>query len=114
MPNGNPDNPAFKERMGKPLTTEEARELGRKGGVASVKARAERKLLKEALLDLLSEGNNQDEMNRALFAKALMGDTKAYEVVRDTIGESPTSKHEIKGAVPTIIKDDIDGSEPKE
>lgn len=35
-------------------TSEEAREIGRKGGLASAKARRERKMLKETMLELLA------------------------------------------------------------
>ena len=78
-------------------TTEEAREIGRKGGIASGKKRAERKTLREELLALLSEGNTQSKISLALLAKAAKGDTKAFEVIRDSIGEKPTEKVENTG-----------------
>ena len=52
---------ANNQNLKKTLTTEEARELGSKGGKASVKARRERKALKEELLLLLSEGDTQNK-----------------------------------------------------
>lgn len=73
-------------------TSEEARRNGRKGGVASGKARAERKALKEELLLLLSEGNTQKEISVSLIQEAIKGNTKAFEVIRDTIGEKPVEK----------------------
>lgn len=78
------------------LTEEEQRELSRKGGIASGKARAARKTLKEELLALLSEGAIQENITLALVNEALNGQNKmkAYEVIRDTIGEKPTEKVE--------------------
>lgn len=71
------------------LTSEEAREIGRKGGIASGKARAARKTLKEELLLLLSNGDTQEKVSLALIQQALQGNTKAFEVIRDTVGEKP-------------------------
>ena len=77
----------------KPVRTKaEARERGRNGGIKSGQKRAERKTLREELLLLLSNGNNQNRMSLALIEKAMNGDTKAFEVVRDTIGEKPVDK----------------------
>lgn len=71
------------------LTEEEQRELARKGGIASGKARAARKTLKEELLLLLSNGDTQQKVSLALIQQALQGNTKAFEVIRDTVGEKP-------------------------
>lgn len=76
-----------------------------KGGIASGKARRERKTLKEELLLLLSEnitdkrGNTataQKAVSSALLKKAMTGDTRAFEIIRDTIGEKPVDKVEMK------------------
>lgn len=80
---------------------EEAREKGRKGGIASGKARAKRKEFKEELRLLLEIVNEDGETNNtkvsvALLNRALSGDTKAFEVLRDTIGEKPVEKQEVK------------------
>ncbi len=71
---------------------EEAARNGKKGGEASAKARAERKTLKEELLLLLSEGDTQKKVSAALIKKAKSGNVKAFEVLRDTIGEKPMEK----------------------
>lgn len=67
----------------------------------SVKKRHEntirRKTLAEELLALLSTGDTQKKMSLSLIEKALQGDTKAFEVVRDSIGEKPTDKVENTG-----------------
>lgn len=77
-------------------TTSEKREIAKKGGKASGKSRQARKTLKEELLLLLSKGDTQEKVSLAVLQKAINGDTKAFEVIRDTIGEKPTDKQEIK------------------
>ena len=39
----------------------------------------------------------REDINDAIILKALMGDTKAFEVIRDTVGEKPTEKIEQSG-----------------
>ena len=80
-------------------TTEQARERGRKGGLASAKARAEKKQLKELLelalsqpSDIVDGEDNYTAITAALVQKAIQGDTKAYEVIRDTLGQKPTEQ----------------------
>ena len=75
-------------------TKNEAREISKKGGIRSGEVRRERKKLKEELLLLLSEGDNNRRMSLAIFERALNGDTKAFEVIRDTIGEKPKEQIE--------------------
>ena len=88
----------------KPVTSKkEARERGRKGGLASVEARRKRKTLKEELLLMLSEGETQQSVTLALIKKAMSGDTKAFEVIRDTIGEKPVDKVMIADVEPSVI-----------
>ena len=82
----------------KPVTSKkEARERGRKGGLASGEARRKRKTLKEELLLMLSDGDIQEKISLALINEAITGNnagsvTKAFEVIRDTIGERPVEK----------------------
>lgn len=83
---------------GRPFTSEQAREAGKKGGRKSGQTRRERKTLREDLLSLLSD-KITDESGRdtqtqvaisvSLVKQALNGNTKAYEIIRDTIGEKP-------------------------
>ena len=84
-------------------TTEEQREIARKGGLKSGEVRKARKTLKETLLLMLEQGNTQDNITLALLQKALNGDTKAYEVIRDTVGEKPTDKIEQSGELNNTI-----------
>lgn len=77
------------------LTPEQRRENARKAGIASGKKRAERKTLREELLALLAKGETQNRMSLAMIEKAMKGDTKAFEVIRDTIGEKPKEQIEV-------------------
>ena len=83
-------------------TKEEARERGRAGGKASVEARRRRKTLREELTALLEIGDTQNRVSTALIVKAMNGDVKAFETIRDTIGEKPTDKQEIEYGDNTI------------
>lgn len=93
-----------KENLRPVSSKEEARERGRKGGLASGEARRKRKTLKEELLLMLSEGETQKSVTLALIEKAMSGDTKAFEVIRDTIGEKPADKVETKQTVLDMSK----------
>ena len=60
---------------------------------------AERKKLKEELLLLLAEEDAQKSMCRALLTKAINGDIKAFEVIREIIGEKQAEKSETSDGV---------------
>lgn len=84
---------------GRPFTAGEvAREAGRKGGKRSGAKKRARKTLRDELLALLSESRQakdgsmtqvQTAMSTALIKSALSGSVRAFEVIRDTIGEKP-------------------------
>ncbi len=102
---------------------EEATKNGSKGGKASVKARRERKALREQLEYLMTlkinksqeklkrqlkdiginatEVNLQMAINVAMVQQALKGNVKAYELIRDTLGEKPIEQ--IQNMTPPII-----------
>lgn len=86
---------------------EELREMARKGGKASGEARRRRKTFKEELLLLLEQGNTQEKISLAILQKAMQGDIKAYESIRDTVGEKPIDKVETE-VVSTIKVDVVD------
>ena len=76
---------------------EEVKKNASKGGKKSGEVRRQRRTLREELLALLSDGKTQEKMSLALLNEALNGNnsgsvTKAFEVVRDTIGEKPVEK----------------------
>jgi hypothetical protein len=85
------------------LTKDEQREITRKGGIASGKARRERKTFKEAIKLLLEtevkDANGemktiQDIGLDALANKLMEGDLNTFLAFRDTIGEKPVDKVE--------------------
>lgn len=77
-------------------TKEEARKRGAAGGRASGAARREKKTMRQRLELLLSrkvgDMETADAVSIAIIEKALSGDVRAYEVIRDTIGEKPVDK----------------------
>jgi hypothetical protein len=76
------------------LTPEELREKASKAGLASGRVRRAKRTLKEELLLLLAQGDTQERLSLALIEKAANGDLKAFEVIRDTIGQKPVQKQE--------------------
>ena len=100
----------MKENLRPCRTTEEARERGRLGGINSAKRKKEKKKLKEIaemLLDMpapediierfeqlypdldAKEMTNRLAIVQRLILNALAGDNKAFELLRDQIGEKP-------------------------
>ena len=80
-------------------TKEEARERGRRGGIASGESRREKRTLRQCLEILLEspapeghDGDNREAMSAALIKRALTGDVAAFSTIRDTVGEKPTDK----------------------
>lgn len=70
-------------------TPNERRKNAQKAGIASGEARRKRKTFKEQLLIMLETDGLQDDILNALTRQARRGNIKAFEVVRDTIGEKP-------------------------
>ena len=81
-------------------TSEQAREYGRKGGLKRAENEKKRKTLREELLALLETNQYQEKMSLALIKQALDGNTKAFEVIRDSIGEKPNDKLELEQSKP--------------
>ena len=77
-------------------TPRERSELGRKGATKANETKRRRKTLREELTALLEIGDTQNKVSTALLDKAIKGDVKAFETIRDTIGEKPTDKQEIE------------------
>lgn len=84
-------------------TKEEQREIAKQGGKASGEARRKKRDLKLAIQVLLEtdiKGKNGEVKSGAeaiaiaQFQKALKGDTRAFEVLRDTSGQKPVEKVE--------------------
>ena len=105
----------------KPLTTEKAREIGSKGGKASVKAKKEKKAIKEYIETFMSKPleneqvreklkelgiavediNNKMAMVYAQWIEAMKGNTKAFENLLNYSGEKPIEQ--IQNINPPII-----------
>lgn len=94
------------------LSKDEAKTRGSKGGKRSAEVRREKKTMKEMLDYLLSKEitNKKGEKATALEAimtaaikKAIQGDVRAAQFVRDTIGENPTQKIEGDGFATNVI-----------
>ena len=83
---------AGKENLRPVSSKDEARERGRKGGLASGEARRKRKTLKEELLLMLEDEEVQKSVTIALINQAQKGNVRAYEMIRDTIEEKPVEK----------------------
>ena len=121
----------------KPFTSKQSREEavknGKKGGIASGRAKREKKAMRETLEELLAmpikdgtsddiekiksiagiKGKNitmQEAIMVAMLNKAAKGDVRAAEYVRDTIGQKPTDKMNIDMRMPVLFEgeDDIE------
>ena len=92
-------------------TKEEQKEITTKGGIASGIARRRKKTLREELLLLLEENETQKNISTAVIKKALSGDTKAFEIIRDTIGEKPVEVQETSITDFRIVLGDEDGND---
>lgn len=92
-------------------TPKELREITQKGGKKSGEVRREKKLLRElleeALLKKTETGNKYIDITNALIKQAEEGNVKAYETIRDTLGQKPVDKIEHSGNIPVVITDDI-------
>lgn len=85
-------NPATQFKSG-----QQAAESGRKGGIASGKAKKERKLIKDQIIERMGAKDWDDVIN-GVIDRAKISD-KGFEVLRDTIGEKPKEDIAISGNV---------------
>ena len=116
------------------MTPEQRAEYGRKGAEKANETKRKRKEMRETLDILLNmplkkgkvysaeeiksfadlKGKNitiDQAMMITLVQKALKGDLNAITMVRDTVGEKPTEKMEIKDTTPVIISGEGDLSD---
>ena len=104
-------------------TSSEARENGKKGGIASGEARRANKSLREAMqilmdADLMGKDGKTMTGTEAMAAKAfqaaLKGDWKAWELVRDTAGQKPVERvmvADVEASVIAEVEAMVNGSE---
>ena len=99
----------------RPVQTEkEAREKGAKGGKASGEARRRKRdirLALEMLLEKEYKGKGGEALSGAeaiaikQMEKALKGDTRAFEIIRDTAGQKPVEKVMISEVDQSVIEE---------
>ena len=84
-------------------TKEEAKERGRKGGIASGEARRNKRLLTDALLAVLAtkgiHGTRGDNIVHAWVEAAEGGDIKAITSIADRIEGKPVQQVQVQGNV---------------
>ena len=119
----------------KTLSREEAKKRGTKGGKASVKAKRQRKQLKELFKSMLATSIPQEDLKEKIktmgfkdeeenyntllgmttLNEALKGNIKAVEMIRDTIGEKPKEEVaiEVNNNASKEIEDYINGRRQK-
>ena len=88
-----------------------ARELQELSAIKQRENIAKRKTLREELLLLLEQGDTQKKISLALIQNAMNGSTKAFETIRDSIGEKPTEKIEANLTYENSLKEVIDDAE---
>ena len=116
------------------MSPERRAECGRKGGLAKREATRKRKEMRETLDVLLKMPMRKGKVYTAedikcfadlkgknitidqavmvcLIQKALKGDLNAIAMVRDTVGEKPSDKVEVKDVTPVIISGEDELSE---
>lgn len=120
---GRGSNPNSIKQLDPVRSKEIARERGRKGGLKSGEVRRNRKTMKDTILDLIQKevsteqygGDSsilgdkatlQEIILASMIREASNGDTKAMQLLRDTIGEQPVNRQEITQEV--ITKDDTE------
>ena len=107
-----------KEQNLTPFTSEQSRDEavknGRKGGIASGEARRNKRDIRMALEALL-EKEYKDKSGNVMtgveaialkqMEKAMKGDTRAFEVVRDTVGQKPVERVQVTEINPADIEE---------
>ena len=107
---------ANEENLRTPSTTE-AREMGSKGGKASAASKRRKKEFRDVFQALLdgkevkgADGQKitgTEALAMSVFRQALKGDLRAFEIIRDTVGQKPAERVEV-AAIDQTIKDDVD------
>lgn len=102
------------EEVNSRRTREQHSEDSRKAGKASAQKKKDTRTLKEIALALMAEQANEEDikklnlpegvskglvMTAAVLKKAMDGDNKAYEVLRDTAGQMPTKEVQVSAEV---------------
>ena len=113
------------------LTADEARKIGKKGGVASGLARRRRKAMREIMSNIMTcdvsdkelrdvlaaagiEPTNENAIPFAMINRAARGDVEAARFVRDTLGEKPTENYNLSMSPKPIKSLDLAGYSDEE
>lgn len=91
------------------LTVEEASI----GGKKSAEVRRARKTFREDFIEVLSDKQKQKELIDAMLNQAKKGNVKAFEIIRDTIGEKPRDNIEVETKLPILNIEVTDNKELK-
>ena len=78
-------------------TKEEARERGRNGGIASGKARKEKKIFREEIEKQI--GKSIADIIKAAIEESKKGNVQASVFLRDTLGEKPKDEVDLNNKV---------------
>lgn len=107
---------AGKDNLRVPSSTE-ARENGSKGGKASAASKRRKKEFRDVFQALLDgrdikgpDGKKltgTEALAMKVFQLALKGDLRAFEIIRDTVGQKPVDKVEVS-SIDQSVKDDVD------
>lgn len=114
MPRGQHPNSLANLQKGKRFESSDG--SARKAQEKSIESHAERRSFREGLLLLLEapikdkEGNasgktTQDAIIAGLVKRAISGDTRAFEMIRDTIGEKPVENINVNAPDPGIMEE---------
>lgn len=107
--NNNLDNKGFDK-----LTAEEQRKIASMGGKASAEARRKKRDLRLAMEMLLEQDitgkdgtvkSGAEAIAVQQFKKALKGDSKAFEIIRDTSGQSVVQKIAVAEVDESVLKE---------
>lgn len=111
------------------MTSQQAAAVGRLGGLASGRARRQKKTFRQVFLALLPQVVAVDDLDSiaglagqdgqitcqqaiamALCCKAMRGDISAFQAIRDTIGEKPGQKveNQIEGGVTISLAPELE------
>lgn len=84
--------------------TKDKAKNGRLGGIKSGESKRRMKTFREELMAILSKETKnakgesvsfQENINAAIILKAAKGDVRAYETIRDTLGQRPKDEKEV-------------------
>lgn len=85
-------------------TTEEAREIGRKGGLRSAEIRKAKRTFEQEILDQLADGKELSAIIKGMIKQARKGNVQAATFLRDTAGQKPVEKTKNENTGELVIR----------